>query len=98
VVSGFGALTADNARIITMEWVAEGLTLCFIGVLAALITTTIGSGQPATAVVLRACAGMLVALSVLSALTGARTSLLPMKLCPYVKIAVAGMFVVASMS
>lgn len=34
VVAGFGELTADNRRIITMEWVAEGLALIFIGVLA----------------------------------------------------------------
>jgi hypothetical protein len=26
VVAGFGSLSIDNFRIITMEWVAEGLT------------------------------------------------------------------------
>ena len=31
VVSGFGTISEDNKRIITMEWIAEGLTLCFIG-------------------------------------------------------------------
>jgi hypothetical protein len=79
-----------------MEWIAEGLTLCFIGVLAGLITATVGIGQFATVLVLRACAVMLVILAILSAFTGARTSVLPMKLCPYVKTVVAGMFVVAS--
>ena len=33
VVAGFGTLSSDNYRIITMEWVAEGLTIIFIGLL-----------------------------------------------------------------
>ena len=33
VVAGFGTLSSDNYRIITMEWVAEGLTMVFIGLL-----------------------------------------------------------------
>ncbi len=39
VVAGFGTLSSDNYRIITMEWVAEGLTLVFIGLLV--LATTI---------------------------------------------------------
>ena len=31
VVEGFGPISQDNRLIITMEWVAEGLTLCFVG-------------------------------------------------------------------
>ena len=37
VVKGFGGISEDNIRIITMEWVAEGLTLCFIGLLVLLV-------------------------------------------------------------
>ena len=96
VVSDFGQLTADNIRIITMEWLMEGLTLCFIGVLVALVTATIGQGHLATTIVLCACAGMLLVLAVISAFTGARTAVLPLKLCPVVKTAVALTFVWAS--
>ncbi len=96
VVSGFGELAADNSRIITMEWLAEGLTLCFIGVLAALVTSRVGVASPGGTLVLRACAGMLLVLAVVSSFTGARTSVLPMKVCPVVKSVVAALFVVAS--
>ncbi|MFB0515081.1 MAG: hypothetical protein ACETWG_00570 [Candidatus Neomarinimicrobiota bacterium] len=39
---------------------------------------------------------MLVVMALLSQLTGARTALLPMKLCPYVKTAVAILFFLGS--
>lgn len=96
VVAGFGALTTDSARIITMEWVAEGLTLCFIGVLTAVFTAQVGVATPGGALVLRACAGMLLVLALVSSFTGARTAVLPMRLCPVVKSAVATIFLVAS--
>jgi hypothetical protein len=44
VVKGFGQISQDNRRIITMEWIAEGLTLCFIGVLV-LLVTIMGGGH-----------------------------------------------------
>ena len=47
VVTGFGDLTPDSRRIITMEWMAEGLTLCFIGVLGALVAFVDGLASPA---------------------------------------------------
>ena len=31
VVAGFGELSTDNRRLLAMEWIAEGLTLCFVG-------------------------------------------------------------------
>ena len=96
VIAGFGDISADNLRIITMEWIAEGLTLCFIGVLV-LLTTLLGWSQNHIAIIVyRTSAGMLVVLAVLSQLTGARTAILPMKLCPYVKTAVAILFFLGS--
>ena len=96
VIAGFGDISADNLRIITMEWIAEGLTLCFIGVLV-LLTTYLGWSQNHIAIIVyRTSAGMLVVLAVLSQLTGARTAILPMKLCPYVKTAVAILYFLGS--
>ncbi len=96
VVAGFGDISADNLRIITMEWIAEGLTLCFIGVLV-LLTTFLGWSQEYISIIVyRASAGMLVVLAVLSQLTGARTAILPMRLCPYVKTVVAVLFFLGS--
>ena len=96
VVSGFGDITKDNARIITMEWIIEGVTLCFLGVLVALTTAFVGPGAAATRLIAQSCAAMLLVLAVVSFFTGARTSILPTKLCPYVKSAAAMAFFVST--
>ena len=92
VVRGFGPISQDNRRIITMEWIAEGLTLCFIGLLAMLITIWGGSQNQTSVIVYRASAVMLVIMAGLTASTGARTSIVPIKICPFVKTAVAILF------
>ena len=92
VVNGFGSISEDNKRIITMEWVAEGLTLCFIGLLVLFITILGGSQNPVSVIVYRASALMLIIMAVLSSLTGARTSIVPIKICPVVKTIVAVLF------
>jgi len=66
VVSGFGALTLDNTRIITMEWLAEGLTLCFLGILVGIVAFAIGPEHVATHLVARACAAMLFVMAIVS--------------------------------
>lgn len=97
VVAGFGDLSADNRRIITMEWLAEGLTLCFLGILVFVAVRTLGADQEATHLVARASAAMLLVMAVLSWATGARTAILPMKLCPYVKTTVALLYLGATL-
>jgi hypothetical protein len=96
VVAGFGELSSDNTRIITMEWLIEGVTLCFVGALVALVAAILGPLDAGTHLVARAAAAMLIVLAVISAYTGARTAVLPMKLCPYVKGAVALTFITAT--
>ena len=96
VVKGFGELSTDNKRIITMEWIAEGLTLCFIGLLALLVTILEGPDNPAADIVYIACGGMLIVMAALTAFTGARTSVIPIKICPLVKTAVAVLFFLGS--
>jgi hypothetical protein len=97
VVKGFGEISEDNTKIITMEWAAEGITLCFIGVLVLLVTAIGGSQGAVSALVYRISAGMLVVMAVWTALTGARTSVIPIKICPFVKTAVAILFVLGSL-
>jgi hypothetical protein len=46
VVKGFGNISLDNRRVMTMEWINEGATLIFIGVLTAAVTLV----DPASAV------------------------------------------------
>ena len=97
VVAGFGELSSDNQKIITMEWIAEGLTLIFLGVSVFLFSILFGVAHPATHLTARIGAGMLVVLAVLSALTGARIHLLPMKLCPFIKSLVAFLYLGATL-
>jgi hypothetical protein len=96
VVAGFGTLSADNRRIITMEWVAEGLALSFIGLLALFVTLSEGIDSSGAVFVYRACAIMLVVMAGWTAMTGAKTSILPIKLCPFVKTGAAFLLLLGS--
>jgi hypothetical protein len=93
IVNGFGKITVDNRRIITMEWVAEGMTYVFLGVLVFLVTFFGDPLDSVSILIYWACAGMLIIMAVLSLFTGARTSIVPMKLCPLVKSMVAVLFI-----
>jgi hypothetical protein len=96
VVAGFGSVSEDNKRIITMEWIAEGLTLCFLGFLVLLVTLFAGPRNLVSVIVYRAAAWMLVVMAVLTFVTGAKTSITPIKICPLVKSIVAILFFVGS--
>jgi len=96
VVAGFGAISDDNRRIILMEWAAEGLTLAFIGLLVLLITALHGSEDSVSRTVYRVSAAMLLVMALWTLLTGARTSIVPIKICPAVKTAAATLFLIAS--
>jgi hypothetical protein len=97
IVNGFGSLSEDNRRTITMEWIAEGLTLCFIGLLVIAALLTFGPASQTVTFVGRACALMLLVLAVLSTLTGARTSVLPMRLCPVIKTLAGASFIAGTL-
>lgn len=97
IVKGFGSLSDDNRQIITMEWIAEGMTLCFIGLLVFAALITAGPASQAVIFVGRSCAVMLLAMAALSAVTGARTSILPMRLCPLIKTLVAVTFLIGTL-
>ncbi|MFC2033451.1 hypothetical protein ACFLUB_02900 [Chloroflexota bacterium] len=97
VVKGFGEISDDNIKIITMEWAAEGVTLCFIGLLVLLVTIIEGSQNTVSTLVYRISAGMLVVMAIWTSVTGARTSVVPIKICPIVKTAVAILFIIGSL-
>jgi len=97
VVKGFGEISDDNKKIITMEWVSEGMTLCFIGLLVLLVTVVVGSQNPVSILVYRISAGMLIIMALWTLITGARTAVIPIKVCPLVKTAVAILFIVATL-
>ena len=92
VVNGFGKMSQDDRRIITMEWVAEGLTLCFIGLLVLFVTIWGEAPNQTSVIVYMSAAAMLVVMAALTSTTGARTSIVPIKICPFVKVVVAILF------
>jgi hypothetical protein len=96
IVNGFGSISLDNKRIITMEWVVEGLTLCFIGVLVLLVTSFAGPQNLVSVLVYQAAAWMLVVMAALAFMTGAKTSITAIKVCPLVKSIVAILFFLGS--
>lgn len=98
IVDGFGSISIDNKRIITMEWIAEGLTMIFIGLLVLLIHILYGSQNPFSIDVYKISAVVLIIMAVLSLFTGARTSIVPMKICPIIKTTVAILFFSGSVS
>ena len=96
IVKGFGEISADNKKILTMELLTEGLTLIFLGVLPILITA-FGDAQSLTAhIVYYAEAGMLLVMALVTLFTGAQTPTIWYKLCPAVKVIVAAFFVLGS--
>ena len=93
VVAGFGALSEDNRINITMEWVAEGLALAFVGALVALVTLVGGANDPVTRVVVWAVAGFCIVMGGWTFIVGRHSTVLPIRLCPLV-LAVAAVLLV----
>jgi hypothetical protein len=81
VVAGFGDLTEDNRRIITMEWITEGVALLSIS--AVVVAATVSEPSDSTAIYAVA-AGTLVVLAVVSLFTGFKIAFLPFRLCPLI--------------
>jgi hypothetical protein len=83
VVRGFGDLSEDNRRIITMEWIVEGVSLIAIAGFVTAATVTQPSSATASAVYGVAIA-TLVTLAVVSLFTGFKIAFLPFRLCPVI--------------
>jgi hypothetical protein len=83
VVKGFGDITADNKKIITMEWIIEGLALIFIGILVAGVTL-LDSQNTISYYVYILSSLMLFVLAIVSLFTGFNINFLPYKLCPVI--------------
>jgi len=83
VVAGFGDISQDNKHIITMEWIIEGISLIFIGILIGVITL-IDSTDIISKMVYFLSADLLVVLATISLFTGFKAKQLPFKLCPFI--------------
>ncbi|UCH53326.1 MAG: hypothetical protein JSW09_00500 [Pseudomonadota bacterium] len=83
VVAGFGELTTDNRRIITMEWIVEGVALISTAAFVTAATVIQPDAAVSNAVYAIAIATLIV-LAVVSLFTGFRIAFLPFRLCPFV--------------
>ena len=83
VVKEFGEISLDNKRIVTMEWINEGATLIFIGIIIAAVTY-MDHTSTVSKTVYRISFLMLNAMSVISLFTGFKINFLPYKLCPVI--------------
>ena len=81
IVMGFGSISQDNMRIITMEWIAEAVALMFMGFVVLLATIVDRKSPVSTAVSWVSVVGLNV-LSVVSLFTGFQIHFLPFRLCP----------------
>jgi hypothetical protein len=95
VVAWFGPTTVDTRRVFTQEWLAESFTMW--GMAALVVAVTLAEPQTqVTGIVYRVVAGLLVALAILTALTGARTPKVWFKVCPVLLASSAALLLVAS--
>ncbi len=83
VVKGFGALSADNRRIITMEWIVEGVALISTAAFVA-AANAVDPGAAVSSAVYAVALGTLVVLAVVSLFTGFKVAFLPFRLCPVI--------------
>lgn len=95
VVKGFEPITADNRRVLTQEWLAEAFTMWGVAALV-VVVTVVDADSAVTDWAYRACAGLLLALAVLTAVTGARTPVIWFKICPVLLAGSSTLLLVAS--
>jgi hypothetical protein len=95
VVRGFGDLSTDNRRIITMEWIVEGVALLAIGAFVA-VAAAIAPASTVSAGVYLVAITSLIVLSIVSLFTGFRIAFLPFRLCPVI-FGVSAVLIVAGM-
>ena len=84
VVSDFGEISRDNKLIIRMEWINEGLTLIFIGLLVIVVTLFTKVKTVTIKMVYLLSFLMLLAMAIVSLFTGFQIDFIPFKLCPVI--------------
>ncbi|HEY7607568.1 MAG TPA: hypothetical protein VID07_12450 [Actinomycetes bacterium] len=96
VVDRFGPITVDNRRVLLQEWLAEAFTMWGLASAVIAVTMAGGAGSAVAVAAYRVVAGLLIALAVLTGLTGARTPVVWFKVCPLLLTVSAGLLLAAS--
>jgi len=83
VVRDFGDISKDNKRIITMEWIVEGVSLTFVGLIVAVASFLDFQSMVSRAIYVIVFM-MLNTLSMVSLFTGFKVNFVPFKICPII--------------
>jgi len=83
VVAGFGDISTDNRRVITMEWIVEGVALLSVAAFV-VAATTVQADAAVSSAVYAVAVGTLIVLAVVSLFTGFKVAFLPYRLCPFI--------------
>jgi cobalt-zinc-cadmium efflux system protein len=94
VVKDFGHVSPDNKKIITMEWVNEGVFMIFIGAVIAVLTY-FGYRNDVSIILYLICFIALNILAIVSVFTGFNIRFLPFRLCPFIFLTSAFLIIVA---
>jgi hypothetical protein len=97
VLAGFAPISTDNRRVVVQEWLAEAFTMWGIAAMVIVVTVVGGPDASAQDWVYRVAAGLLAALGLLTALTGARTPVIWFKICPVLLGGSAALLLAASL-
>lgn len=97
VLVDFQPITQDNRRVVLQEWLAEAFAMWGLAAIVVSVTIVGGAGSHASQWVYRVVAALLVALAVLTSLTGARTHVIWFKICPVLLTFSAALLLVASL-
>ena len=97
VLAGFKPITQDNRRVVLQEWLAEAFTMWGLAGIVVSVTIVGGAGSHTSQWVFRMVAALLVALAVLTSLTGARTPVIWFKICPVLLTFSAALLLAASL-
>jgi hypothetical protein len=81
VITGYGPISTDNRRVLTQEWLAEAVAMWSLAAIVVAVTAA-DKESSAASWVYRVVAAALLALAVLTAVTGARTRVIWFKVCP----------------
>ncbi|MFX0008116.1 MAG: hypothetical protein ACFFA7_13075 [Promethearchaeota archaeon] len=84
VVRDFGEISEDNKNVITMEWIIEGMSLIFIGLLVLIISLLGGFHNEVVIYVNVISSIMLFSLALVSLFTGFKVNFIVFKLCPVI--------------
>ena len=82
-VADFGDMSVDHRRIITMEWIAEGVALISTAAFVA-VAAAIDPLSSVSSAVFAVAIRTLVTLASVSVFTGFRVPFLPYRLCPFI--------------